>query len=62
MALDCWSINGFGIYIPGCTEHYLVRVMRSHKDYLSELDLIEVDNQIIGNIMYTKTKLIEYSF
>jgi len=36
--------------------------MRSRKDFLSELDLvIEVDNQIIGNIMYTKTKLIDAS-
>lgn len=33
--------------------------MRSHKDFLPELDLaIEVDKQIIGNIMYTKTTLI----
>jgi predicted N-acetyltransferase YhbS len=34
--------------------------MRSNKDFLPELDfVIEVDNQIIGNIMYTKTKLID---
>lgn len=50
----------WNLYIPGCNEHYLVHVMRSHKDFLPELDLvIEVDNQIIGNIMYTKTKLID---
>jgi len=36
--------------------------MRSRKDFLSELDLvIEVDDQIIGNIMYTKAKLIDES-
>ena len=36
--------------------------MRSHIDFLPELDLvIEVDNQIIGNIMYTKAKLIDES-
>lgn len=52
----------WNLYIPGCIEHYLVHVMRSHKDFLPELDLvIEVDNQIIGNIMYTKTKLIDES-
>lgn len=52
----------WNLYIPGCIEHYLVHVMRSHKDFLQELDLvIEVDNQIIGNIMYTKTKLIDES-
>ena len=50
----------WNLYIPGCIEHYLVHVMRHHKDFLPELDLvIEVDNQIIGNIMYTKTKLID---
>ncbi len=52
----------WNLYIPGCIEHYLVHVMRPHKDFLPELDLvIEVDNQIIGNIMYTKTKLIDES-
>lgn len=50
----------WNLYIPGCMEHYLVHVMRSHKDFLPELDLvIEVDDQVIGNIMYTKTKLID---
>jgi len=52
----------WNLYIPGCVEHYLVHVMRHHKDFLAELDLvIEVDNQIIGNIMYTKSKLIDKS-
>ena len=52
----------WNLYIPGCVEHYLVHVMRPHKDFLPELDLvIEVDDQIIGNIMYTKTKLIDGS-
>lgn len=52
----------WNLYIPGCIEHYLVHVMRTHKDFLAELDLvIEVDNEIIGNIMYTKTKLIDES-
>ncbi len=52
----------WNLYIPGCNEHYLVHIMRSHKDFLPELDLIiEVDDQIIGNIMYTKAKLIDES-
>lgn len=52
----------WNLYIPGCIEHYLVHVMRSHKDFLPELDLvIEVDNQVIGNIMYTKAKLVDES-
>ena len=52
----------WNLYIPGCNEHYLVHVMRSHKDFVPELDLvIEVDNQIIGSIMYTKAKLVDES-
>ena len=52
----------WNLYIPGCIEHYLVHVMRFHKDFLPELDfVIEVDNEVIGNIMYTKTKLVDES-
>jgi putative acetyltransferase len=50
----------WNLYHPGCDEHYLVHIMRSHQDFLPELDLvIEVDDQIVGNIMYTKAKLID---
>jgi predicted N-acetyltransferase YhbS len=52
----------WNLYVPGCNEHYLVHIMRSHRDFIPELDLvIEVDNQIIGNIMYTKAKLVDES-
>ncbi|MDA3811869.1 MAG: N-acetyltransferase [Spirochaetaceae bacterium] len=47
------------VYVPGCNEHYLVHVMRTHQDFIPELDfVIEKDNRIIGNIMYTKAKLM----
>ncbi|MEA4894930.1 MAG: N-acetyltransferase [Oscillospiraceae bacterium] len=50
----------WNLYVPGCNEHYLAHVMRPHKDFLPELDLvIEVNHQVIENIMYTKTKLID---
>lgn len=50
----------YNIYVPGCFEHYLVHVMRGHKDFISELDLVmELDGQIIGNIMYTKARLVD---
>ena len=49
----------WNLYVPGCVEHYLVHVMRDHADFIPELDyVLEQDNQIIGNIMYTKAKLI----
>ncbi len=52
----------WNLYVPGCNEHYLVHVMRSHEDFLPELDLvIEADGQIVGNIMYTKSKLVDES-
>ena len=36
--------------------------MRNHRDFVPELDfVIEEDNCIIGNIMYTKSKLIDES-
>jgi putative acetyltransferase len=49
----------WNIYFPGCNEHYLVHVMRKHEDFIPELDyVIEKDRKIIGNIMYTKAKLV----
>ena len=48
------------VYVPGCMEHYLVHIMRGHEDFIPELDfVIEVDGQIVGNIMYTKSKLTD---
>ena len=48
----------WNLYVPGCGEHYLVHIMRTHPDFLPELDFVlEVDGKIIGSIMYTKAKL-----
>ena len=50
-----WNLN-----TPGCEEHYLVHVMRDHKDFIPELDFVaEVDGKIVGNIIYTKAKLAD---
>ena len=50
-----WNQN-----VPGCDEHYLVHTMRSHADFIPELDFVlEADGEIIGNIMYTKSGLID---
>ena len=50
-----WNLS-----VPGCNEHYLVHVMRNHPDFIPELDFVlEKDNQIIGNVMYTKAKLVD---
>lgn len=50
-----WNQN-----VPGCDEHYLVHTMRDHADFISELAFVlERDGVIIGNIMYTKARLID---
>lgn len=50
----------YNIYVPGCVEHYLVHIMREHEDFVPELDyVIKVDDRIVGNIMYTKAKLVD---
>ncbi len=52
----------YNLYVPGCFEHYLVHIMRSHPDFIPELDfVIELDGQIVGNIMYTKARLVDES-
>lgn len=50
-----WNLN-----FPGCNEHYLVHVIRSHSDFIPELDLVaELDGKIVGNVIYTKSKLTD---
>ncbi len=49
----------YNLYIPGCVEHYLAHVMRSHADFIPELDFVaERNGAVIGSIMYTKASLI----
>ena len=50
----------YNIYAPGCTEHYLVRIMREHGDFIPQLDLVALlDGEIVGNIMYTRARLVD---
>ncbi len=50
----------YNLYVPGCVEHFLVHVMREHEDFIPELDFVlELEDKIIGNIMYTKAKLTD---
>lgn len=50
-----WNVN-----VPGCDEHYLVHVLRGHPDFVPELDFVlEEDGKIIGNILYTRAKLVD---
>lgn len=48
----------WNLHAPGCNEHYLVHKIRTHKDYIPELNFVLiVDNKIVGNIIYTKSTL-----
>lgn len=50
----------WNLHYPGCDEHYLVHTMRSHEDFLPELDFVaEADGKIIGNIMFCKSHIID---
>ena len=48
-----WNLN-----MPGCDEHYLVHRLWNEPCYISELSLAaEVDNKIVGAILYSKAKI-----
>lgn len=50
-----WNLS-----VPGCDEHYLAHIMRKHADFIPELDFVaEWNGQVVGNVMYTKSKLID---
>lgn len=55
--------NAFwNVQVPGCSEHYLAHILRKHPDFIPELDLVyELDGEIVGNVMYTKSELLEES-
>lgn len=49
----------WNLYKPGCDEHYIAHVIRSHKDFLPELSFVaEVDGRIVGSIMYTRSWVV----
>ena len=48
----------WNVYKPGCNEHYLAHVMRTHKDFVPELTFVaECDGRIVASIMYMKSWL-----
>lgn len=47
------------LYVPGASELLPAHRMRSHPDFVPELDgIAEIDRQIVGSILYTKVKPI----
>ena len=49
----------WNLHIPGCDEHYLVHLLRTHSDFIPYLNFVAVfNNEVIGNIMYTKSYVL----
>lgn len=47
------------VHVSGCTEHYLMHIIRNSDSFIKELDIVaEVDGRIVGNIAYTKAKIL----
>lgn len=50
-----WNLS-----FPGCNEHHLAHILRAHSDFVPELDYVcELDGKVVGNVMYTKSRLID---
>lgn len=48
----------WNVYRPGCTEHYVVHVLRHDPDFVPELDLVmEQNGQIIGHVLYMRARI-----
>lgn len=49
----------WNLYVPGCSEHLITHLMRSHPDFIPELSLVlEKDGELAGCIYYTHSKII----
>ena len=46
----------WNLYVPGCDEHYLVHTLRTHPDFISEMDYIDFIKKVIESEKY-KDKL-----
>jgi predicted N-acetyltransferase YhbS len=46
----------WNVYRPGCSEHYVIHVLRDDPAFISELDFVmEQDGKLIGQNMFMKT-------
>lgn len=52
--------NSFwNVYKMGCSEHYLLHVLRSNENFVKELDIVmEEDGEIIGQNVFVKTNIL----
>ena len=49
----------WNVYKPGCDEHLIAHKLRKSSEFIKELDFVICDEEkIIGNIIYSKAKVI----
>ena len=52
----------WNVYRPGCSEHYVIHVLRDDPAFVKELDFVmEKDGQLIGQNMFMKTVILSDS-
>lgn len=45
----------WNLYIPGCSEHFVMHKLRDSRDFIPELDFVaEKEGQIVGQIVYSR--------
>lgn len=48
----------WNVYRPGCTEHYILHMLRQDPAFVPELDFVmEKDGKIIGHVMYMRSEI-----
>ena len=48
------------VFKPGCDEHYLIHIFRSHPDFIPELSIVaEQDGVIVGHIAYSHAAIVQ---
>lgn len=46
----------WNVYRPGCSEHYVIHMLRDDPAFIKELDFVmEIDGQLVGQNMFMKT-------
>lgn len=49
----------WNVYRPGCTEHYILHVLRRDPAFVPELDFVmETDGKIIGQIVFVRAEIV----
>lgn len=49
----------WNVYQPGCTEHYVLHHLRSHPDFVPELDFVmQLGDAIIGQVVFCRAEIL----